>query len=159
MMGIASPTGSHLPSLTAVVESLPPGSLVLEHGAGMYSTPLLCRYDVRVLCSEAHAGWSEWARWMYTSAGREHQIVDSYKRLVPRLTEAAAVFTDGEAKERGPLLAAALERCVPRVVAHDTDPRDWGHYGFQSHHFEWRGYSIAHFAEDSHRTTVWTRHA
>lgn len=155
MMGIASPTGSHLPSLTAVVESLAPGSLVVEHGAGMYSTPLLARYPVRVLCAESHPGWLEWARWIY--AGRDAEFVDSFKRLVPRLTKASAIFIDGNAPERGPLLSAALERNVPHVIAHDTHEKDWHHYQMKPHYFEWRGYTIRHFAEDSHRTTVWTR--
>lgn len=157
MMGIASPTGSHLPALTAVVAALPPGSLVAEHGAGMYSTPLLCRYPVRVLCAESHLGWLEWARWMYASAGIDHEFVDSFKRLVPRLTEVAALFVDGAADERGLLLAAALERNVRAIVAHDTEEEHWAAYGFKPHHFRYRGYLVSHYSEDSHRTTVWQR--
>ena len=157
MMGIASPTGSHLPSLEAALAELPDGSTVFEHGAGMYSTPTLCRYPVRVVCSESHPGWLEWARWMYSKAGRDCEFVDSWKRLVPRLSDAAVVFVDGAAGERGPLLQAALERNVSTVVVHDTDEKDWGFYGLRSHMFGWRGYKVTHHAEDSHRTTVWRR--
>lgn len=153
MMGIASPTGSHLPALSAVVESLEPCALVIEHGAGMYSTPLLCRYPVRVLCAERHPGWLDWARWMY--AGRDHEIVHGFKELIPRLAEASAIFIDGESKERGDLLLAALERRVPNIVAHDTNADDWQFYGFQPGFFNWRGYRVTHTAEDSHRTTAW----
>lgn len=155
MMGIASPTGSHLPTLEAAVAGLSAGSLVIEHGAGMYSTPLLCRSSARVLCLEVHPGWAEWARWMYMSAGIEHEIA-GYKQGVPRMAEAALVFIDGEAKERGLLLAACLERRVPIVIAHDTEQHTWQHYGIHPHLFEWRGYRIEHFAEDTHRTTQWT---
>src|SRR5690349_5415464 len=65
MMGIASPTGSHLPVLEAQISALPPNSLAIEHGAGLYSTVLLARLGVRVLCSEPHPGWREWAEWVY----------------------------------------------------------------------------------------------
>jgi hypothetical protein len=154
MMGIASPTGSHLPALVSVLDSLAPDSLVIEHGAGMYSTPLLCRYPLRVLCAEGHPGWSEWARWMY--AGRDAEVVDSFKRAVPRLPEASAVFVDGEARERGPLIKCALEAGVANIIAHDTEESDWNHYKLMAHYFEYRGYSIRHY-DDSHRTTLWQR--
>ena len=152
MMGISSPTGSHLPALTAVVSALPSGALVIEHGVGLYSTPLLARCDVRVLCAENHPGWLEWARWIYD--GRA-EFVDSWKRLVPRLTDAALIFIDGTARERGTLLAAALERRVPVIVAHDTADKDWPHYDLKPHYFTWSGYTVTHTAEDTHRTTTW----
>lgn len=157
MMGIASPTGSHLPSLEAALAELPTGAVVVEHGAGLYSTPTLCRFPVRVLCSESHLGWLDWARWMYSCAARDVEFVDSWKRLVPRLAEAAVVFIDGAATERGPLLQASLERNVSCVVVHDTDEKHWSYYGLRPHMFEWRGYKVTHHAEDSHRTTVWRR--
>lgn len=153
MMGIASPTGSHLPTLTAAIEAAPPGSLVIEHGAGMYSTPLLCRYPVRVLCAESHPGWVEWAHWMY--AGRDYELVDTFKAAVPHLESAAVVFIDGVANERGPLLKCALERGVPTIIVHDTEESEWVYYRHQSHFFSWRGYSVQHFAEGTHRTTRW----
>lgn len=154
MMGIESPTGSHLPSLTKAVEAMPPNTLVIEHGAGLYSTPLLARYDRRVLCIEPHEGWREWAKWIYQ--GRA-EMGDSFKRAVPRLADAHVVFIDGPANERGPLLHAALQANVPTVIVHDTEEREWDFYGHKRHYFEMPKYRIQHFAEDSHRTTVWTR--
>lgn len=156
MMGITSPTGSHLPTLEAAVRDLPADARVIEHGAGLYSTPLLARLGARVTCAEPHVGWAEWARWIYQG---NVEIVDSWKRLVPLLSDTALAFVDGTAKERGPLIAACLERGVPAIVAHDTQPADWNHYGYQPHFFTYRGYDVSHFAEDTHRTTLWTKRA
>ncbi len=154
MMGITSPTGSHLPVLEAAAARLSPDSFVVEHGAGIYSTPLLARLGVRVLCSEPHPGWAEWARWMYQDRG---VITASWKRLVPRLTEAALAFIDGPAKERGPLLAACFAAKVPTIVAHDTQPKDASHYEYHAHYFKHPGYTVTHSAEDTHRTTLWVK--
>lgn len=156
MMGITSPTGSHLPTLESAARNLQPGSLVIEHGAGLYSTPLLARLDVRVICSEPHAGWAEWARWMYQGKA---EFVDSWKRLVPQLESASLVFVDGPARERGPLITACLDRGVPCVVAHDTQERDWDHYGYQRHYFAHRDYVVTQHSEDTHRTTLWVKRA
>lgn len=154
MMGISSPTGSHLPSLTKAVEALSSEALVIEHGAGLYSTPLLARYDIRILCIEPHEGWREWARWIYSDRA---EMADSFKRAVPRLAEAAVVFIDGPANERGPLLHAALQANVPTIIVHDTEEREWDFYGHKRHFFEWPKYRITHHSEDTHRTTVWIR--
>lgn len=157
MMGIASPTGSHLPSLHAgAVLAAQRDALLIEHGAGLYSTPLLARFDIEVLCVEPHEGWREWARWIYSGSRADAEMGDSWKRAVPRLSDAATVFIDGPANERGPLLRASLEANVPMVIVHDTEEREWDYYGHKRHFFEWPKYRIAHFAEDSHRTTVWT---
>lgn len=152
MMGIASPTGSHLPVLEAEVAALPDGALVIEHGAGLYSTPLLARLGCRVLCCEPHPGWAEWARWIYQ--GRV-EIVDSYKRILERCGDAAVVFVDGPARERGPILQACFDRGVRVVIAHDTQQGEWGLYGYQPHMFKHPRYAVSHSAEDSHRTTLW----
>lgn len=157
MMGIDSPTGSHLPALTTALKSLPRFSLVVEHGAGLYSTPLFARHEVRVLCAENHPGWAEWARWIYAMGGTPVDMADSFKRLVPRLGDAALVFIDGTAAERGLLLQAALERNVPTIIVHDTEEREWDFYGHKRHFFEWPKYRITHHSEDTHRTTVWIR--
>lgn len=153
MMGITSPTGSHLPILEAAIAALPSGSLVVEHGAGLYSTPLLTRSDVRVLCAEEHIGWAEWARWLYRERG---EIVDVAKRLVPRLPEVALAFIDGEARHRGFLIAACLTAKVPTVIAHDTEEQHWDLYGYQPHLFSHPGYTVSHDSEP-HRTTIWLR--
>jgi hypothetical protein len=82
-------------------------------------------------------------------------MVDSFKRLVPILTGAALVFIDGPANERGPLIHACLERRVPAIVAHDTNEKDFHHYGYRPHMFIASGYSVTHASEDTHRTTRW----
>lgn len=151
-MGVASPTGSHLPVLERAVRDAPAGSLVIEHGAGLYSTILLSRLGCRVLCSEPDPGWAEWARWVY---GGNVEMVDSYKRAAERISEAAVVFLDGPARERGPLLQMCLDRKVPAVIAHDTQPGEWEHYGYQPHMFKHPGYTITQHSEDTHRTTLW----
>jgi len=159
MMGIECPTGSHIPTLTAAIEALTPGSLVIEHGAGLYSTPLLAnlRKDIRVACYEAHPGWSEWARWVYSMSGRPVAVVASYKRLVSQLPEASVLFVDGPALERGPLVRSALHAKVPTIICHDTHQGDWAAYELKEEYFTWGGYSVRHFAEDTYRTTLWTR--
>lgn len=153
MMGIASPTASHLPVLEAAARSAGAG-LVIEHGAGLYSTPLLARLGCNVLCCEPHPGWNEWARWIYDGKA---EVVESFKRALERLNDAAVVFIDGPAKERGVLLQACLDRSVPTIIAHDTNKRDWSHYDFQPHQFMHPSYTITHSAEDTHRTTLWSR--
>lgn len=153
MMGIASPTGSHLPVLEKATRDAA-GGIVIEHGAGLYSTPLLARLGCRVILCEPHPGWAEWANWIYE--GRA-EFVDSYKRLIERLSDAAVVFLDGPARERGVLLQQCLDRSVPVIIAHDTNEDEMGHYGFQPHMFKHPGYSISHHAEDTHRTTLWVR--
>lgn len=151
MMGIESPTGSHLPVLESVSRAAGDG-LIIEHGAGLYSTPLLARIGARVLCTESHVGWAEWARWIYE--GRA-EIVDSWKQAAARLEEAALVFIDGTANERGTLVQMCLDRGVPSIIAHDTNDSDWSHYGYQPHMFAHPRYNVTHHSEDTHRTTLW----
>jgi hypothetical protein len=151
MMGIASPTGSHLPVLEAEARALPPGALIIEHGAGLYSTPLLARLGVRVLCSEPHPGWAEWARWIYDGKVE----VCSIDQAISSLSEAALVFLDGPAKERGQLLPLCLDAHVPAIIAHDTNRREWRYYDFKPHMFGHERYEVTHSAEESHRTTLW----
>jgi hypothetical protein len=150
-MGIASPTASHLPVLEEAASRVGDG-LVIEHGAGLYSTPLLAGLGCRVLCVEPHKGWAEWARWIYCD---EAEMVESANLAMPRLSEATVVFLDGPAKERGPLLQAALHVGVPTIIAHDTQKREWSYYDFNAAMFEHPRYEVSHHAEDSHRTTLW----
>lgn len=152
MMGIESPTGSHLPVLEQQARAVGDG-LIIEHGAGLYSTPLLARLGCRVLCAEPHPAWREWARWIYQDRA---EIADSWKAAAYRLTDAALVFIDGPAAERGKLLSMCIEHKVPRIVAHDTDEKNWHEYGWSSRHFAPPGYRVSHSAEGRHRTTLWT---
>lgn len=152
MMGVASPTASHLPVLTAACDALPPGSLVIEHGAGMYSTPLLAALDVKVHCHEPHPAWAEWARWIY---GDDAVITDSMEFTTARLCAASVVFLDGPAKERGVLLPVCLAAGVATIIVHDTNKREWHFYGFTREMFEDARYDVTHHAEDSNRTTIW----
>lgn len=156
MMHVETPTASHLPILTAALESAEPGSIVIEHGAGLYSTPLLCRYQHRIICAESHHGWSEWATWMYRSAGRDFEIVETWKRLVPHLKSAAVVFIDGNAGERGRLLAAALDAGASLIIQHDTQQDTWPAYRIYGHMFQASGYDVSHDSEPQ-RTTTWRR--
>jgi hypothetical protein len=150
MMGIACPTGSHLPVLEEA--ALAAGnSLIIEHGAGIYSTPLLAALGCNVICVEPHKGWAEWARWIYSD---NVTLVESAIAL--RLADAALVFLDGPAKERGPLLKACLDASVPTIIAHDTNKREWNYYGWDASMFAHDRYDITHTAEDSHRTTRWS---
>lgn len=145
MMGIASPTASHLPVLEAACRST--DGLVIEHGAGLYSTPLLARIGCRVVCVEPHPAWAEWARWIYQDDAEMVAVLNH-----ERLQGAAVVFIDGPAKDRGPLLGAALAARVPTIIAHDTGKRERHHYGFTAAMFEHPGYVITEAAEN---TTLW----
>lgn len=153
MMGIASPTGSHLPILETQIAALSPGALVVEHGAGLYSTPFLARRDVRVLCVEEHPGWAEWARWLY---GDRAEMVEMAKRVVPRLHEVALAFIDGEARQRSFMINACLEYRVPVIVAHDTEEEHWHAYRYREQMFAHPNYKVTHDNEP-HRTTLWVR--
>lgn len=155
MMGIESPTGSHLPVLTDALLSAPDGALVVEHGAGLYSTPLLARdAGIRVVCIEPHPGWSEWARWIYQGAA---EIVGTWKHAASHLDAASIVFIDGPAQERGVLLQACLDRGVPCIIAHDTNPDERHHYGYQPHMFAHVDYAITQHTDMVHHTTLWVR--
>lgn len=151
MMGITSPTGSHLPILDREVTALPSDSLVFEHGAGLYSTPLLARSAVRVLCSEEHEGWREWARWLYQDRA---EMLELAKRVVPRLPEVALAFIDGEAGNRGWLISKCIEAHVPTIIAHDTEEDHWSYYDHREQYFRHAAYIITH-DDQPHRTTLW----
>lgn len=145
-MGIASPTGSHLPVLEAAARAAGDG-LVVEHGAGLYSTPLLARLGSRVICIEPHLAWAEWAAWIYEERAEMVAVLNH-----GRLADAAIVFIDGPAKDRGPLLQAALNACVPTIIAHDTNKREWRFYDFKESMFADTRYEITKAAEN---TTLW----
>jgi hypothetical protein len=145
VMPVAPPTGSHWPVLLAEASALPVDSLVIEHGAGLYSTPLLAQLACWVLCVESHEGWREWAAWIYRGRGA---VVES----PPDVKSASLVFIDGAAEERGPLLEACLSCGVPTIIAHDTDPKTRDYYGYKPHHFMVTRYEVSHPAA---RTTLW----
>lgn len=142
--------GSHAQALASELSSLDSAALVIEHGAGMFSTPLIARCDVRVICIEEAPGWSAWAKWMY--ADRNAMFLSRAKQIVDHLPDAALVFIDGAARERGDLLKWALDAGSAVVVAHDTEePRRYG-YRLDTR----AGYDIS--STDEHpRTTIWRR--
>lgn len=138
--------------------NLNPGAFVVEHGAGLYSTPLIARHDVRVLVIEEAPGWLAWARWLYAGFGRETTTLEMAKRSLPYLSGASLVFVDGAARERGALLRWALDARVPCVVAHDTERDQQNFYNYGNHQFSRLGYTVVHDG-DRPRTTVWQRNA
>jgi len=143
---ITHPTASHLPALDLAAREAGDG-LVIEHGAGLYSTPLFARLGCRVVCVETHPGWAEWASWVYQGKSAVVAALD-----VRQLADAALVFFDGPADERGPLLSACIEYGVPTIIAHDTGPKTRDYYGYKPHHFMVTRYEVSHPVD---RTTVW----
>lgn len=153
MFGITEPTGSHVPQLEEAARATT--GLVIEHGAGLYSTPLLARLGCRVLCCESVEGWREWARWIYEDRG---EVADSLSAVIARLSDATLVFIDGPETERARLISACIAARVPVIVAHDTHPRAWKFYGWQPEHFKPPGYTVTdHDYRGKYRTTVWRR--
>jgi hypothetical protein len=146
-MEIVHPTASHWPALEAELTNVCDGDLVIEHGAGLYSTPLFARAGCDVLCIESHDGWAQWARWMYRGPV---DVVKSPSGV--NLTDAMLVFIDGPAEERGPLLTACLEANVPTIIAHDTGIKTREYYGYKPEHFMVTRYDISYPVD---RTTVW----
>src|SRR5688572_15660515 len=143
-MVISHATASHLPVLEQFAREAGAG-WVLEHGAGLYSSPLLARLGCSVVCIERHPGWHEWARWLY---GDRAVMLD-----VPgAVTNIALAFIDGPAEERGPLLSACLELGVPTIIAHDTGIKTRDYYGYKPYHFMVTRYEVTHPVD---RTTVW----
>jgi hypothetical protein len=117
--------GSHSAALSSALASLPPGSLVIEHGAGMCSSVLIARHDVRVVCIEEAPGWRAWAGWIY---GGRAELLQRAKQATALLSSAALVLIDGAARERGDLLKWALDAGAPLIIAHDTEePRQYGY--------------------------------
>lgn len=146
--------GSHVGALRAELSKLDAGALVVEHGAGMYSSVEIARHDVRVICAEEAPGWQSWAAWVY--ADRDAQIVDRWKHTVPILDGAALVFIDGRARDRSKLLGACLERRVPVIILHDTEQSAWHEYGWSAQLIGPPGYDAEHHGELP-RTTVLRR--
>ena len=141
-MSISHATASHLPVLESGARAAT--GLVVEHGAGLYSTPLLARLGCRVRCIESHPGWSDWARWIYEGRAEFSSA--------PDITDATLVFIDGVAEERGPLLSACIAAGVPTIIAHDTGEKTRGYYGYEPYHFMVTRYDVTHPAP---RTTLW----
>lgn len=146
--------GSHIDALRAELGKLSHGALVIEHGAGMYSSVEIARHDVRVICAEEALGWQAWTAWVYT--GRDATIVERWKHTVPGLADAALVFIDGRARDRSKLLGACIERFVPVIILHDTEQSAWHEYGWSSHLLNPSGYDVEHHG-DQPRTTVLRR--
>lgn len=129
--------------------------LVVEHGAGLYSTPLLARIGCRVLCCESQAGWREWAAWMYGDRG---EVTDSLDAVIARLGHSSLVFIDGPSNERARLIEACFRVGVRTIVAHDTAPRVYREYGWTFEHFNAPGYTVTHDDVNAkYRTTLWQR--
>lgn len=148
--------GSHSTVMEPLLASLKPGSLVIEHGAGLFSSTLISRYDVRVVVIEEMQGWIGWAKWLYSSAGREVSVLDRAKPVIPLLAESSLVFIDGATRERGDVLKWSLDAKAPIVVAHDTEEDHRKQYGYHSNLFERPGYSVSHDGVFP-RTTTWSR--
>lgn len=148
--------GSHTTILAAELASLPPGALVIEHGAGVFSTPLIAQHDVRPWCIEDLIGWRGWARWVYASHGRDLRVEERAKPCVSSLPDASLVFIDGIIQERGDLLRWALEAGVPTIIAHDTEDDYRKMYGYSERYFRFPGYTVT---SDGSRpqTTVWRK--
>lgn len=147
--------GSHADVLRAEVDKLAPGSLVIEHGVGVYSSPVIATRDVRVLAVEAEPGWASWAAWFYGVHGRSFSVVERAKNTIAQLPDASLVFIDGAARDRGPMLGWALERLVPTIVAHDTEEDALDQYLYTRTHLRAAGYRIEHHGVTP-RTTVWS---
>jgi len=148
-MEILHPTSSHWPALEAALADLADSSLVIEHGAGLYSTPTIARSHACVLCIESHEGWADWARWMY----RDYYGAEVTGSIPwARVKDASLAFIDGPAEERGPLLSACLEAGVPTIIAHDTGIKTRDYYGYRPYHFTVTQYEITNPVD---RTTVW----
>lgn len=153
--------GSHTSVLSSALESLDYSGhqpLIIEHGAGMYSSPVIAQHAVRVVCIEEAMGWRSWSRWLYEQAGREVSLMSRAKESLPLLASAALVFIDGAARERGDLLKWALAAKVPTIIAHDTEEDTSGTYGYHKHVFGAGEYAVTHDGGKP-RTTVWRLHA
>lgn len=143
----AEATASHLPLLgrAARVSHGP----VIEHGAGMYSSPLLAGLGRDVLCIEDDPHWRAMA------AGARSVSLDEALAALP---SAGLVFIDGAQHERARLLDAALAAGVPHIVAHDTHERCFDYYGWRADHFTAPGYVVEHDVyRRKYRTTLWTK--
>lgn len=143
--------GSHLDTLAALLANLPAGSLVVEHGAGLYSTPLIARCPLRVIVAERDPGWAAWAQWMYESAGTTCLVVERAKHI--KLDGVSLLFVDGDSSERAFLLDQALAARVPIIAAHDTQDRGTR---YRPHQFSAPGYEVTHDGK-SPQTTTWRR--
>lgn len=142
--------GSHAAMLESALDTLPAGSLVIEHGAGMYSSPLISRRDLRVICIEEATGWRSWAKWLY---GGKVTLLARAKESIPHLASAALVFIDGAARERADLLKWTLQAGAPLVIAHDThDPQ----YDYQIGN---RGDYVINHDRGTPATTRWQKSA
>jgi len=153
MFGIKEPTASHLTLLSRAARVS--HGLVIEHGAGLYSTPLLSRMSCQVLCCESNEAWANWAYWIYEGCV---DVVNSLSVAIKMLPSAGLVFIDGAANERATLLDACLAAGVPHIVAHDTHERCFAEYGWRADHFTVPGYTIEHDVfKRKYRTTLWTK--
>lgn len=140
-----------MPILEDALTGLTGDALVIEHGAGLYSSTVVQRCDARVVCIEQDKMWRDWASWLYGDAG---ELMDRAKQALPILSSAALVFIDGKASERGDLLRWSLAARVPCIIAHDTEDDHRKQYGYTRESFDAPGYSITHDGVRP-RTTAW----
>jgi hypothetical protein len=149
---IPEPTASHLPLLERA--ALASHGLVIEHGAGLYSSPLLARLGRDVLCVEGNDEWRAVAASHYGSRVTFGSLADA----LAALPSAGLVFIDGAQCERARLLDAALSAGVPHIVAHDTHERCFTYYGWRPEHFAAPDYAVEHDVfKRKYRTTYWHR--
>lgn len=146
--------GTHTLHLEAELANLAPGSLVIEHGAGMYSSTLISTFDLKVVCIEEAPGWASWAQWLYGAAGRDVTVIGRAKESRSYFADAQLLFVDGAARERGDLVRWALDAGVPVVIAHDTEDDERKKYGYR---LDARAdYSIEH-SNARPATTIWRK--
>ena len=148
---ITPSVGSHMGVLSAALDSLGDGSLVIEHGAGLYSSVLIRDSGHRAICIERDKDWAAWAAWLY---GAQGEVVERAKRAMSRLVDASLVFVDGAMNERGDLLRWAIEARVPTIIAHDTEDDSRKQYGYVSGLFSAPGYQVTSEGKRP-QTTVW----
>lgn len=148
--------GSHSDLLARELSMLEPGALVLEHGAGLYSTPLIAASGADVIVVESLAGWRAWSQWLYERHTKAPRYLEHAKRAIPMLGDLSIAFIDGVDRERGDLLRWCLDAGVPVVIAHDTQDETRKQYNYQPHAYIRANYTIEHDGS-APRTTVWKR--
>lgn len=136
---ITPSVGSHAGVLSATLPRLCHDALVIEHGAGLYSSVLIRDSGHRVVCIEHNKEWRAWAEWLYGVPAIERS-----KQALGRLTDASLVFVDGLANERGDLLRWSIEARVPFIIAHDTEDDHRKQYGYTRDMFTAPNYDVTH---------------
>lgn len=138
-------------ALSAALSALHDDALVIEHGAGLYSSILVRDSGYRAICIERDKDWRAWAAWLY---GSQAEIAEYAKHVLARLADASLVFIDGAMGERGDLLRWSIEARVPLIIAHDTEDDHRKQYGYMSGMFTAAGYDVTSEGKRP-QTTVW----